>query len=106
MTRPPTSAATKIPLPVADNQLKVKIAASGLVGLPGVGVGTTGGVRTTTLCRPGTGKSILVAPCCTRISPRIDLVTYSPFKKFFACGIPQTKTKTLSNTHGVQARTT
>src|SRR5213080_5586107 len=74
--------ARKIPLPVADNQLKLKIAASA------VGFATTGGMRITSLSRPGTG--ILGAEI--------------PSSKAFVCGNPQTKTTTLRIIQGIQAR--
>src|SRR5437016_13633042 len=74
--------ARKIPLPVADSQLKVKTAASG------VGFATTGGMRITSLSRPGTG--IFGAEI--------------PSSKAFVCGNPQIKTTTLRIIHGSQAR--
>ena len=74
--------ARKIPLPVADNQLKLKIAASA------VGFATTGGIRITSLSRPGTGI----------------FGSEIPSSKAFVCGSPQTKTTTLRIIHGSQAR--
>src|SRR2546425_6777729 len=74
--------AKKIPLPVADNQLKLKTAASA------VGLLTTGGIRMTSLSRFGT--AIFGAE--------------SPSRKPFVCGNPQTKTTTLRIIHGNQAR--
>src|SRR2546426_11307939 len=74
--------ARKIPLPVADSQLKLKAAASA------VGFETTGGMRSTSLSRPGTG--ILGAEI--------------PSSKAFVCGNPQTKTTTLRIIQGIQAR--
>src|SRR2546426_12682023 len=74
--------ARKIPLPVADNQLKLKTAASA------VGFETTGGMRMTSLSRPVTG--IFGAEI--------------PSSKAFVCGNPQTKTTTLRIIHGIQAR--
>ena len=74
--------ARKIPLPVADSQLKLKTAASA------VGFETTGGMRITSLSRPGTG--ILGAEI--------------PSSKAFVCGNPQTKTTTLRIIQGIQAR--
>src|SRR5438309_11620670 len=74
--------ATKIPLPVADSQLKLKTAASD------VGFTTTGGMRITSLSRPGTGIFGAVIPS----------------SKAFVCGNPQTKTTTLRIIHGIQAR--
>ena len=54
ITRPARMADTRIPVPVAESQLNVKTASSGFVGLSGVGFTTTGGVRTTMLCKPAT----------------------------------------------------
>src|ERR1051326_1973112 len=77
------SEATKMPLPVADSQLKVKIAGSA------VGLATTGGTRMTSLSSPGT--KIFGAEIAS--------------SKDFVCGNPQTKTTTLRIIHGSQART-
>ena len=74
--------ARKIPLPVADIQLKLKIAASA------VGFATTGGTRITSLSRPSTGI----------VGAEI------PSSKAFVCGNPQTKTTTLRIIQGIQAR--
>ena len=74
--------AKKIPLPVADNQLKVKIAPSG------AGFATTGGTRITSLSRPGT--EILAAEI--------------PSRKDFVCGNPHANTTTLRMIQGNQAR--
>src|SRR4030081_3217537 len=81
-------AAAKMPLPVAESQLRVKIASSGFVCCSGVGGVTTGGVRTTRLCNPATWN----------FGAEMSL------KKFFTCGTPQTKTSTLNRIHGNQAR--
>src|SRR5213075_2085225 len=82
-------AETRIPVLVTESQLSVNTASSGIVGLSCVGCTTTGGVRTTMLCKPATGY----------FGAEISL------KNFFICGTPQRKTKRLNKTHGVQART-
>src|SRR5207244_9697276 len=74
--------AKKIPLPVADNQLRVKTAPSV------AGLATTGGTRITSLSSPGT--EILGAEI--------------PSRKDVVCGNPQTNTTTLRIIHGSQAR--
>src|SRR6266850_7546442 len=63
------------------------MASAGFVGLSGVGLGTTGGARTTRLCKPATWKG------GEEIRSR----------NFFVIGRPQMKTITLSNSHGTQA---
>src|SRR5438093_12422301 len=78
-----------MPVPVAESQLSVKTASSGFVGLSGVGWTTTGGVRTTMLCRPATG----------------NFGAETSLRNFFICGTPQRKTSRLNSTHGIQART-
>src|SRR5438128_1835840 len=88
MMKPARIAETRMPVPVAESQLSVKIASSGFVGFSGLGSGTTGGVRMTTLCNPAT--------------PNFGAETL--FKVFFTGGRPQRKTSRLSNIHGVQAR--
>src|SRR5437899_9905731 len=73
--------ASKMPLPVADSQLKLKTAPSA------VGFTTTGGTRSTSLSRPATaifGKEIRS-------------------RKALVCGKPQTKATTLRIIHGSQA---
>ena len=64
-------------------------ASSGLVGFSAVGVATTGGVRTTTLCKPATWNL------------GAEMLLRNPFN----CGRPQRNTSRLNNTHGAQART-
>src|SRR6266571_6831275 len=81
---------TRIPVPVAESQLSVKTASSGFVGLSGVGLTTTGGVRTTMLCKPATW----------------NFGAETSLSNFFICGTPQRKTNRLNKTHGIQARTT
>src|SRR6266567_363318 len=87
MTNPARNAANRIPVPVAESQLSLNTASSGGVGLSAVGKGTMGGVRTTTLCSPGTAKAgdEILLSC------------------FFTAGTPQTKTTTLSKIHGSHA---
>src|ERR1041385_4126061 len=104
MNTPARMAAVRMPVPVAESQLKRKIASSGLVDLPAVGAGTTGGGRTTTLCRLTTGVFGEVTPAqargCVSALPAGGL----PLRTSFTCGTPQRKTRTLNNTHGTQAR--
>ena len=76
-------AATKMPLPVADNQFSTKTAGSAR------GDGTTGGTRLIRLWRPGTGM---------RTTEMLSSAA-------FICGSPQTNTRTLRMIHGIQART-
>src|SRR5205809_5026460 len=87
MTHPARNAANRIPVPVAESQLSLNTASSGAVGLAAVGKGTMGGVRTTTMCSPGTAKAgdEILLSC------------------FFTAGTPQTKTSTLSKIHGSHA---
>lgn len=77
-----------MPVPVADSQFNIYWAGSGGVGFVAVGVGTTGGARTTTLCRPGTSNLG---------EDRLSSV-------FLVAGNPHTKTNAMSNTQGAQAR--
>src|ERR1700682_3331555 len=81
ITMPAMIAAIRIPDPVADIQFSTYTAASG------VGFGTTGGTRTTRLCKPSIG----------------NLGAESALSRFFICGRPHTKTSTLRMAHGVQA---
>src|SRR6185503_20204442 len=87
MIHPASNEASRIPVPVAESQLSLNTASSGGVGLAVVGTGTMGGVRTTTLCKPGTGKAgaEMLLSC------------------FFTAGTPHTKTSTLNKTHGSHA---
>src|SRR6266487_829437 len=87
MIHPASSAENRIPVPVAESQLSLNTASSGAVGLSAVGKGTMGGVRTTTLCSPGTAKAgaEILLSC------------------FFTAGTPQTKTSTLNSSHGSHA---
>src|SRR5688572_9775321 len=115
MNNPETSAATRIPVPVAESQLSVKIASSGFVGFAAVGGGTTGGVRTTTLCSCATGNlGAVTLPFSTRLVAPSGKFTFNsaiaffteavPLKTFFTCGTPQINTNRLSKTQGTQAR--
>src|SRR6185295_2536874 len=81
ITSPAITAAIRIPEPVADNQLNTYTAASG------VGLGTTGGTRTTRLCNPSIGN----------LGADMSLSTV------LICGRPHRKTSTLRIAHGVQA---
>src|SRR6185503_6802809 len=87
MIQPASNEASRIPVPVAESQLSLNTASSGGVGLSAIGIGTTGGVRTTTLFRPETGNAgeEMVLSC------------------FFTAGTPHTKTSTLKRIHGNQA---
>src|SRR5689334_3611248 len=87
MINPASTAEMRMPVPVAESQLSLNSAASGLVGWLAVGGGTTGGVRTTTLCSPGMAK----------------LGAEIRFRAFFTAGTPQIKTSTLRRIHGIQA---
>src|SRR5579862_6509163 len=84
MTAPAMSAATKIPVPLADSQLNKNTAVSGF------GLATTGGTRWTIPSSPGMG----------------NLGAEMPSKMALTCGSPQRKTTTLKMTQGVQARRT
>src|SRR6266699_5710773 len=66
------------------------MAASGLVGLLGVGRSTTGGLRTTTLCNPATSKP----------------GDHTRSRDRFTTGTPQTNTRILSRTQGTHAART
>src|SRR5213592_2243510 len=74
--------AKKIPVPVADSQLKLKTAAS-LVGFA-----TTGGIRITNLSSQGTG----------------NFGAEMPSRSVLIWGNPHKKTTTLRTIHGNQAR--
>src|SRR4029079_15298316 len=78
---PVTIAASRIAVPVAESQLKMNTAPSG-VALP-----TTGGTRDTSLSKPGIGK----------------LGAERWFRNVFTCGVPHANTITTSTTHGVIA---
>src|SRR5579859_762303 len=81
MTNPEMMAATKMPVPLAESQFKLKTA------LSGVGFATTGGTRRIKLCSPLTG--IL----------RMERLS----KNVLATGSPHRNTTTLRMAHGVQA---
>src|SRR5208282_2230967 len=84
ITKPEMIAATKIPEPVAVNQFSEYTAASA------VGLGTTGGMRCTILCRPTTG----------------NFGAESLSSWVFTLGRPHTKTTTLKTSHGTHALVT
>ena len=73
---------SRMPVPVADSSANEYTAAS-LAGL-----GTTGGIFSTRLCRPLIGK----------------LGAKMPFSQALTGGKPQTNTNTVRIAHGVQAR--
>src|SRR5262245_50825189 len=75
-----TTAARRMPVPVADSQDRLYFASSV------TGLGTTGAVRTTVLCSPGTSQ-----------------LGVTRFSAFLASGSPQTNTKAVSSAHGTQA---
>src|SRR5690242_19194571 len=81
ITNPEMMAATRMPVPLADSQFRLKTV------LSGVGFATTGGTRRIKLCRPLTG--IL----------RIERLS----KNVLMTGSPHRKTTTLRMAHGVQA---
>src|SRR5215217_3334227 len=84
MTAPAISDERRIPVPVAESQLKVKMAASAAF------CGATGGTRKTTLCRPGT----------------VILKMEIPLRKSFVPCKPQIKTSTLRRIQGTHASIT
>ena len=79
-----------MPVPVAESQLSLNTASSGLVGFSDVGLATTGKVRTVVLCRRGISNfgAERASSCC------------------FTCGTPQMNTSTESRIHGTHARRT
>src|SRR3954453_21889989 len=74
------TAARRMPDPVADSQTKSNLASSG------VGFGTTGAVRMTARCNPGTSQCGV-----------------SVFSERLIGGNPQSNTNTVRNTHGIHA---
>src|SRR5213592_3611641 len=84
ITNPEMMAATRMPLPVADSQLKLNTAASAVF------LATTGGTLRIRLCKPLTG--IL----------KIEILS----RKALTLGSPHRNTSTLKMTHGVHALTT
>ncbi len=79
-------------VPVAEAQLKTKMAGSA------VGLATTGGVRVTALCR--TGTVILREEMPLR---KLGWPAAPPFKKALTGVRPQTNTNTESRIQGIQA---
>src|SRR5579872_5389144 len=79
-------------VPVAEAQLKTKMAGSCAA------LATTGGVRVTALCRTGT-----VMLTDERPLRKLGLVFVPPLRKFLTGVRPHTKTNTDSRSHGVQA---
>src|SRR6266702_7795943 len=84
ITKPEMMAAIRMPLPVADSQLKLNTAASGVL------FATTGGTLMIRLCKPLTG--ILKTEILSR--------------QALTLGSPQRNTSTLRMTHGVHALAT
>src|SRR5260370_141382 len=84
ITKPEMTAAIRMPLPVADSQLKLNTAPSGAL------LATTGGTLRIRLCRPLTG--ILKTEILSRMA--------------LTLGNPQRKTSTLRMTQGTQALAT
>ena len=84
ITNPEMMAATRMPLPVADSQLKLNTAPSAVF------FATTGGTRRIRLCSPLTG--IL----------KIEILS----RKALTLGSPHRNTNTLRMTQGVHALTT
>src|SRR3954452_8401143 len=80
-SRPETMPARSRPVPVADSQLRLKVAASS------VAFATTGGARSTRLWRYGTCQVGL----------------WMPFSQSFTGGRPQAKTNTERTSQGIQA---
>src|SRR5258705_8771060 len=78
-----TTAAKKIPVPVAESQTMLSFASSTL------GSGTIGFVRMTASWRPGTGQ-----------------LAETEFSTFLTSGRPQRNTKTVKRTQGIQAEKT
>src|SRR5438477_9534341 len=72
-----------MPVPVAESQTRLNRASSGL------GCGTTGAVRTTARCSPGTSHPGVVV-----------------LSAFFTGGSPHANTNPVSSTHGTQADST
>src|SRR5208282_4493770 len=101
MMKPEMVAAIRIPVPVAESQLKPKTAASG------VGFTTTGGMRWDSRLRPVTGNCGLVILLGSVDQARMDVNTFSGvFMIFLPVNVPQQKTNTLSTSHGTHARAT
>src|SRR5438128_6558750 len=75
--------ATKMPVPVADSQLKSNVAGSGAIISPAFAAGTTGGDRRMRSFRPGTMN-------------RSELVALS---QALMCVSPQRNTNTDSSSH-------
>src|SRR6266542_5003286 len=88
ISSPATFAASRIPVPVAESQLNVNTAVSGLVGFSGVAFGTTGGARVTTMCNPAIWKF------------GAEILSSDDF----TFGKPQKNKIRVSRIHGVHAR--
>src|SRR5271169_1453351 len=101
MMKPEIVAANRIPVPVAESQLKPNTA------LSGVGFTTTGGMRWESLLRPVTGNCGLVILLGAVDQALIEVNTFSGvFIIFLPVNVPQQKTNTLSTSQGTHARAT
>src|SRR6516162_3421089 len=101
MMRPAMMPAMQMPVPVALSQLKVNTAGS-LAFLA-----TTGGTRSTSLCRPCTGNAGAVILLGGVLQVAIEVKTFSGvFMIFLPVTVPQQKTMTLRINQGNQARAT
>src|SRR6266550_8794181 len=101
-TKPDKIAATKTPVPAADNQLMVNRATSGFAL-----IGATGGIRCTRLCSVGmshTGSESVPA----KGEPRSVVAKVTPektlFRYFLNSGIPQRAQQRIRITHGNHAK--
>src|SRR5579863_2071770 len=101
ISRPEMTAARRMPEPVVVVSFKPKTAGS-LVGL-----GTTGGTRSTRLCSAPTGNCGLVILLGGVDQVAIEVKTFSGvFTMVLKVCVPHKKTMTLRMTHGTQARVT
>src|SRR6266576_193673 len=100
-TKPDRIAATKTPVPAADNQLMGNRATSGFAL-----IGATGGIRCTRLCRAGmshTGSERVPAKgdpsnVDAKVTPEKRL-----FRYFLNSGMPQSAQHRIRITHGIHA---
>src|SRR5580692_7390860 len=91
-SNPPKPPASSRLVPVADAQLKTKMAGSA------VGLATTGGVRETALCSTGTVMLRNEMPL-----RKFGFPAGPPFKNVFTGVSPHTKTNSDNRIHGIQA---
>src|SRR5256885_10393713 len=102
-TSPESSAATKTPVPAADNQLMANRAASGLAF-----TGATGGMRWTRLLSDGISQtgSESVPPKGDPSRVVLNLISEkSPFRYVLKAGMPQMAQHATRITHGIHAWT-